>query len=237
MGYSFESAKAAYGTISLFVLVPSNADGSAPDMTYVPVLKKGATFRSSAGIGYTLLGDVDFSLPNNDIVAARFDSNSGNTTYYAIRSHGLVMSGTKRQVIIDLTEEDFTRFTRVYLGNNTITDVESCIDSEGNEWYEVEHLTQEVVYKEVINKDAKSDGVPSVLKPMVAARRFKVDRDETGVYAQFGFGNEQSDKLTGIVDPSRVSLNLHGKRNIVKSSFDPSELIGFCCDQLVRNRQ
>lgn len=225
LGYEFESSKAAFGIVSLFIVVPSNSDGSAPDFSYIPILKKGAIFTSTAGISYTLLSDVDFSMASNDIVAAKFDSNSGNTTFYAVRAHGQVKSGTKRFVTVDLTNEEYNRFRRVFLGNNTITDVESCIDSEGNEWYEVEHLTQEVVYKETTNKNAKNDGVQSILKPIIASRRFKIDRDDTGVYAQFGFGNEQDDQLTGIVDPSRVSLNIHGRRNITKTSFDPSELL------------
>ena len=225
LGYEFEGSKVTYGSVSLFLLVPSNSDGSAPDFRYMPVLKKGATFSSTDGTFFTLMSDVVFSLPKNDIVAAQFDSSSGNTTFYAVRAHGAVRSGIRNTVVIDLNNETFARFRRVYLGNNTLTDVESCIDTEGNEWYQVEHLTQEVVYKEVINSNAKNDGVPSILKPIVSARRFKLSRDENGVYAQFGFGNEESDVLTGIVDPSRVSLNIHGKRNISTTSFDPSELI------------
>lgn len=225
LGYDFEGSKVTFGSISLFILVPSNSDGSSPDFGYIPILKKGATFTAQDGTYFTLMADVDFSSATNDLVAAQFDSSSGNTSFYAIRAHGAVRSGTRNNVPVDLSAESFARFRRVYLGNNTLTDVESCIDTEGNEWYQVDHLTQEIIYKEVINSNAKNDGVSSILKPIVAARRFKLERDETGVYAQFGFGNEESDTLTGIVDPSRVSLNIHGKRNISKTSFDPSELI------------
>tara|TARA_Y100001973_G_scaffold55721_1_gene82312 strand:+ start:21607 stop:23409 length:1803 start_codon:yes stop_codon:yes gene_type:complete len=225
LGYEYASTKCAYGTVSLFILVPSNTDGSSPTSDYIPILRKGASFSSPDGTSFILLEDVDFSRANNDIVAAKFNDITGNTTFYAIRAYAQVRSGKNSNITVDLTNEDFSRFRKVRIGENTITDIISCVDSEGNEWYQVENLSQEIVYKDFTNPTAKIDGVPSILKPIIAARRFVVERTETGLYAQFGHGNENSDKLTGILDPSRVAISLHGRRNITNNSFDPNELI------------
>ena len=89
----------------------------------------------------------------------------------------------------------------------------------------MDYLTQEVVFKEMTNPNAASDGVRNILKPFIAARRFIVDQDETGTYIQFGFGSETDSETTGLVDPSRVALKMHGRRNITTTTFDPNEMI------------
>ena len=48
---------------------------------------------------------------------------------------------------------------------------------------------------------------------------------ETGTYIQFGFGSETDSETTGLVDPSRVALKMHGRRNITTTTFDPNEMI------------
>ena len=85
-------------------------------------------------------------------------------------------------------------------------------------------LAQEVIFVETTNKNASADGVRSILKPFVATRRFVTQRDDTGTYIQFGFGSEEEDS-TGLTDPSKIALNLHGKRTISQNSFDPAKLI------------
>ena len=53
-----------------------------------------------------------------------------------------------------------------------ISEIKSVFDSEGHEYYEVDHLTQDIVYVETTNPNAKADGVRSILKPRIVPRRF-----------------------------------------------------------------
>jgi phage-related baseplate assembly protein len=101
----------------------------------------------------------------------------------------------------------------------------SVKDSDGNTYYEVDNLSQEVVFKETTNREAASEGVRSILKPFVATRRFVVEQDDTGTYLQFGFGSEDSE-AEEIADPAKVFLEMHGKNYISTQTFDPSRLIG-----------
>ena len=48
-----------------------------------------------------------------------------------------------------------------------ISEIISIVDAEGNEYYEVEHLSQDMIYKEVSNANFKDDNVPSILKPLI----------------------------------------------------------------------
>lgn len=223
LGYNFSGTPTAYGTITTYILCPANAEGTAPDLTYLPTLKRGSVFSTDTGVNFILTEDIVFNDSKNEFVAARFNEATGATTYFAVRASGMVQSGLlfSSEVPVDSV---FERFKRVRVGDSDVSEIESVFDSEGNQYYEVDNLAQEVIFVETTNKDAVSDGVRSILKPFVATRRFVVQRDDTGTYIQFGFGSEGEDN-TGLTDPSKIALNLHGKNTISENSFDPTKLI------------
>ena len=225
VGFNFSGVSASYGIITIFMLIPANATGTAPDNRYLSVLKKGAQFQSTGGGIYTLLEDIRLDHPDNDFIAAQFDKETGATTYFAVRGYGQISSGAIKGVIVDLTDSAFKKFRKIRIGAPTITEVLSVVDSTGNRFYEVDYLTQETVYLETTNPMAKSEGVRSIIKPYVTARRFVFEQDSTGTYLQFGFGSDDDDD-TGLQDPSEVTLRLHGRNHITDSSFDPNNMLG-----------
>jgi len=224
LGYKFAGAPSSFGTVSLFILCPANTDGTAPDRTYLPILKAGTSFSTSDGGSFVLSEDVDFSHTSSDIVAARFNSSTGQTTYFAVRNYGQIQSGVLNIATVDLTNSNFERFKKVRVGSTNISEIISVYDSEGNRYYEVDNLSQEVVFVETTNQNAMTDGVRSILKPFATARRFTLEQDDTGTFLQFGFGSEETDNK-GITDPSRVALKMQGKDFISQKSFDPSKLV------------
>ena len=224
LGYNFSGIANSYGTVSLFVLIPANSDGTAPDSSYYPTLKRGSEFRATNGANFILTEDVDFSDTKNEVVAARFNVSTGATTFFAVRAYGQVVSGKFQRTVIDLTNEQFIRFRKATVGGPNISEIFSVVDTEGNKYYEVDYLSQETVYIETTNRNAASDGVRSILKPYVAPRRFVVQQDDTGTFLQFGYGSEEDD-TTGLVEPSKVAIEMYGKRYITDRSFDPTQLL------------
>ena len=111
------------------------------------------------------------------------------------------------------------------VGGDSIVEIIDVVDSDGNKYYEVDNLSQEVVFEETTNRNATADGVRSILKPFSAARRFVVEQDDTGTYLQFGFGSEASDE-DELVDPAKVAIQMHGKSYVSNFRFDPSKLVG-----------
>ena len=225
LGFKYSGAPSTYGIISLFCLIPANQDGTAPDFDYMPILQKGATFSSSGGGNYILTEDVNFGDLSNEIVAARFDDSYGATTFFAVKAYGQISSGQFSRASVNLTNSSFERFRRVRVGGDNVVEIISVVDSDGNKYYEVDNLSQEVVFEETTNRNASSEGVRSILKPFSAARRFVVEQDDTGTYLQFGFGSESSDE-DELVDPSKVAIQMHGKNYVSNFRFDPSKLIG-----------
>tara|TARA_R100001079_G_scaffold100217_1_gene64582 strand:+ start:17839 stop:19641 length:1803 start_codon:yes stop_codon:yes gene_type:complete len=225
LGYKFAGSASSYGTIAMFCLVPSNSDGTAPDYSYMPTIQRGTSFNSSNGGTFILTEDVRFDEPNNEIVAARFNDTTGETTHFAVKAYGQIVSGIHQRIVSDLSNSSFEKFRKVRVGGIDITEIISVKDSDGNEYYEVDNLAQEVVFKETTNQNALNDGVRSIMKPFVAARRFTFEQDDTGTFLQFGFGSETNES-DGLVDPAQVALKMHGKRSISDLSFDPSKLLG-----------
>jgi len=225
LGYKFAGKPSAYGQVALYCLIPANGDGTAPDSSYYPIVKRGTAFTNANGATYTLTEDVRFDADTTEIVAARFNTTTGATTYFAAKNYGQVVSGVFQRSTSDLTNATFKKFRKIKVGGVDTSEVISVKDSDGNEYFEVENLAQEVVFKEVTNKDAASDGVRSIIKPFVASRRFVVEQDDTGTYIQFGFGDE-TDEPEGLAEPSKLAIKMHGKREITALSFDPSKLLG-----------
>jgi len=222
MGYKFYGKPAAFGSVDIFILVPSLSGDLGPNSFLIPVIKKGTLLQSSSGASFTLTEDIDFNKSTVDVVSARF-SPDGATTEYALRSSGQVKSGGAYFEQITIGEREL--FKRVRIGPNGINEVISVFDTEGHEYFQVEHLSQEIVYVETTNPTAMEDGVRSVLKPQVASRRFVVEQDDTGTYLQFGSGAETEFDTDGLIDPSTVMLNMTGKNYITDDAFDPNKLI------------
>lgn len=222
-GYKYYGSPSAYGTATFYVLVPAATSGLGPDRNYIPVLKTGTRLQSSSGVIFLLTEDVDFSNVKNEVVAARFDNTTSNPTYYAIRAQGQVKSG--HYYVDEFEVGSYERNKRIRVGNNRINSIESVIDSDGNRYYEVDNLSQDVVYVEINNPTSNTDGVPSIIKPFKVPRRFVVLQDDSGTYIQFGFGEDETTTLDNIADPSTVVMEMTGKNYISDRSFDPNKLL------------
>lgn len=223
-GYKFYGRPAAFGVATFYALVPANSSGFGPNSSYIPTIKSGTEATTANGINFILLEDVDFSHPNNEVVAGKFDNDTGNPTHYAIRAQGLMKSGAYYSKSVAVG--DFTRFRKVKVGPQIINEIVSVYDSSGHQYFQVDHLSQEVVYREITNPNAASENVRSILKPFVASRRFTLEQDTTGTYLQFGYGSDTDDtKTAGIVDPAETVIKMYGKNYITDTAFDPTRLL------------
>jgi len=222
MGFKFNKSPSSYGVVQIFLLIPSSTSTGEPDMRYAATLKEGTRFSSDQGGTFTLIEDVDFSNTENKIIVARVNETTGAPTYYAIKSEGQVVSG---ELLEDFrTVGQFKRFLRVDLPGENIADVVSVFDSDGHEYIQVEHLSQDVVLKPIPNTNSTNDGVPNLIKKVSVPRRFVVEHDDDTTYIQFGYGSD-SELLSGsIADPSDVVLKRHGRNYISDTTLDPTSL-------------
>jgi hypothetical protein len=225
LGYKYETAASSYGAVELYILIPSNTNGIGVDSDYIPVLKRGSTFKSSTGGLYTLLENVDFSDEKNDIIAAKFDNDSSLTTHYAIKAFGTVVSGQLESEVIEIG--DPSPFRAVTLGPSNLAEIVSVVDGSGKTWYEVDELSQDTIYVPIRNTNSDKVDVPFILKAVAIPRRFTVVKEPGRTILQFGYGSE--DQLTpeveAVQDPSSVILKIHGRDYITDETFDPTNLL------------
>ena len=220
LGYKNEGVASTYGTVSLYVLVPASSTALGPDSNYIPLVARGTRFTSQTGLNFVLTENVDFSDSSNLTVVAAVDSSTGAPSYYAVKATGTVVSGYFSEETVSIGS--YERFLNVTLSANNIAEIISVFDSQGNEYFEVDYLAQDMVLKEIANTNYKSDNVPSVIKPYLVSRKFVVERDATRTYLQFGSGKEGESDV--VADPQSVAIDTYGKSYITDTTFDPTRL-------------
>ncbi len=220
LGYKSQGRPSTFGQISLFIIVPASTVALGPDEDYLPILRRGARFTSDTGLNFMLTENVDFADPKNDVAIARNDTTTGAPTHYAIRAYGGVVSGMMQQEEIEVGA--FQRFRTVELPAVNVTEIISVFDSQGREYFEVDYLAQDIVYKELSNNNFKNDNVPSVIKPYLVARKFVVEYQRDRTVLQFGSGNETESNV--IAKPQSVALDVYGKSYTTDRTFDPTKL-------------
>jgi len=224
LGYQPGGSPKATGQASFYILIPANANARGPNLNYLPILQRGTLLSTDTSAVYTLVEDVDFGASHNEVTVARVDNTTGNPTFFAVKAFGQVISG--KRFIETVSIGDYRRFLRLKLAQSNITEIISVKDSQGNEYYEVEYLSQDVVMSEVENTSSTRTAVPYIMRLKPVPRRFVSQYEVTGeTFIQFGYGSE--DNLTGdlIADPADVVLNVAGRNYVSDQTFDPTNLI------------
>ena len=220
LGYKSQGRPSTFGVVSLYVLVPASIAGLGPDEGYLPILKRGSRFTSQSGLNFVLTDNVDFSDSKNQVVVASVDSGTGAPTFFAIKAYGNVVSGFFRRELV--TVGDFERFKLLELEANNVSEIISVTDAEGNEYFEVENLSQDIIYKEISNNNFKNENAPSVMKPILVSRKFVSFTERNRTFIQFGSGNPNGSDV--VADPQKVALNIFGKSYVTDTTFDPTKL-------------
>ena len=220
LGYKHQGRSSTYGTVSMYVLVPASGVALGPDTRYIPIVKAGTRFTSETGLSFMLTENVDFSDSANPVVVATVDTSSGAPTYYAIKANGNAVSGQFSQEQIKIGT--YERFLKLRLASTNVAEITSITDSQGNEYYEVDYLAQDMVLKEIGNTNYKNDNVPSILKPLLVSRKFVVERDSRNTYIQFGSG--KANETNVVADPQAVAVNAFGRDYVTGTTFDPTRL-------------
>jgi hypothetical protein len=194
LGYKPKANPSAYGKVAVYVLFPANANGNAPDWSYSFTLQKGASVISSAGNRYITSEDIKIneSQKGVDYVVARVNSTTNVPTYYAVKVYIGVVSGAIKTATFPVS--DTIKFPKLFLGSLNIAEIIDVIDEDGNKYYQVPSLTQNVVYK-TYKYTSTDNTVTRVVKPIYALRRFLYLIENNNVYLQFGGRDINSDPV------------------------------------------
>ncbi len=225
LGYKFSSTVAAsQGVVALYTTLPAKTDGS-PDFTYNPTIKKGSLFNSSDGKTFTLVDDVTMYQADKSIIRASRKDDNGVNIEFAVKNYGKVISG--KVVQEKFTIGEFTKFKKITLGETDVTEIVSVFDDEGHEYYEVDYLTQNTLYREMKNTSVDSSTVPSVLRLYSTPRRFIAQRNENITSLTFGASSAltNQDYKDILSEPTTFILDIESKRFFSDKGFDPNTMV------------
>jgi hypothetical protein len=220
LGYKFSERSSTFGKVALFVVVPAASNALGPATNYIPILLRGTSFTAASGLSFILTENVDFSDPRNKTVVAATDQTTGAPSSFAIKAYGTVVSGLFGQEKI--TVGAFEKFKRIKLNSKNIVEIISVIDSNGNEYFEVDYLAQDYVYEEAGNNNFKNDNVPSILRPKLVQRKFITQNERRSTFLQFGSGQLIDEAVFS--QPVEVAANVFGKSYTTSKTFDPTRI-------------
>jgi len=224
VGYKQPLRANSFGVITLYVLIPVASNGTDPDVDYLPTLVRDSKFSSAGGQIFTLIDDVDFSNSDNEIITATSNTGDGAPTAYAVKAYGRIISGELNEQTINVG--NFTRFLTVSLSDPNITEIVSVVDTEGHEYFEVDYLSQDTVFRSVTNKDPETNRyVREKIVSTAVPRRFVTFNRFGQIFIKFGYGSESSLKTDNMTHPSNIALKMHGKEYEKEIGFDPSNLL------------
>jgi hypothetical protein len=233
-GVKIKGASPAFCDVTFTFKVDAEltAAGYYPKNAQMPVVKAGTKVTSNTGIVFTLVDDVDFSETNSkdEYIASYTISTtdaSGNPTSYIVSRAGTCASGDTAEDAFTFSS-DLTPFKTAVLTNANVSEILVVKDADGNEYYEVETLAQDTVFKSVDNLASDSYQVQDTLAVIPAPYRFttRVAADTGVVTLVFGSGDAASLDNDILPDPSEVALPLFGDRKVFsRTSIDPNSLL------------
>lgn len=234
LGYKPKVTSPATTTISVYQIVPAIGNGAlnVADDRFMLRIKEGMVIENASELKFRTLERVDFADGfNREITIYQRDSVTGEPTLYLIKKYVQAISATLREETFDFG--DYQPFRSIDLTDTNIIQIYDVRDSNGNKWYEVPYLAQEMVFLEYPNTELNDpdlaqfkETVPYVIKTIKTSRRFttRINPDATTTI-RFGAGDPTASDETLIPNLKNVGLGLPNSIEKLESSIDPTNFL------------
>lgn len=232
-GYKPKTSVAAQTVVSIYQQLPAKTvSGSVvPDYDYALTIRENSIISSQNGSTFLIQDKVDFSLSSSqDPTEVSVYQISGNIPqYFLLKKTRNAISAT-----INTTTYDFTNpqpFSTIDLNTNNFIKILDIIDSDGNEWYEVDHLGQEMILDSVKNTNLNDPNTtisdtPFLLKLKKVARRFSTRITSlSNIKIQFGVGSPNTVDEEITPNANNVGLGLPFKKDKLTAAYSPTNFL------------
>ncbi len=233
-GVKIGGASPAIVNVNFYAVIPATkVDGIyVPNTQYTPTIQAGTQVTSNSGIIFELTEDLNFGEVDVDgNLVAQYkiytQDASGNPTRFVLRVTGLCASARVATESFTIGN-DFVPFRTITLANQNVTEIISVFDLDGNQYYEVDTLTHDVVFRAIQNTSSDRGTVQDSLTLLPAPRRFITAASRVSGKTTLTFGSGDASSLDDdiIPDPSELALPLYGaKRTFSKAVIDPNTLL------------
>ena len=235
LGYKPKATSVATTNLDVFQLIPAQTIGGyKPDFNYALTINQPSSFTSTNNINFLLQNPVvfDFSSSFNPTEVTIYSVDSfNNPEYYLLKKSTPVISAER--VSKDFQIGNIERFLILDLIDEEIINIESVIDSDGNEYTEVPYLAQDTVFEDIANVQGNTTTLyenyletPYLLKIKRVPKRF-VSRFTADNILEIQFGAGDSSKTDEEILPVPDNIGLGGRdgRSKLDQSIDPSNFL------------
>ena len=234
LGYKPKVSAPSVTILSIYQLVPSIGSGgdNTFDSTYFLRIKEGMRSESTNGVQFITQDVVDFSDDRDrEITIYQRDGVSGEPTFYLVKKQVQAISAEIKTREVPFGA--FKEFQSIELSDTDIIDIYDVRDSDGNKFYEVPYLAQELVFTDYPNTENNDpdlfqfkETTPYILNTLKTSRRFvKQVNPNSTTTIQFGSGDPTVSEETIIPSFKNVGLGLPNSISKLEESFDPTNFL------------
>ena len=227
-GYKPKISTASQVVIDFYQQLPSKLSGLnyVPDFSYALTIPEAAIVTSDNGNSFIIQDKLDFAVSSSlDPTIISVYQVAGNAVqYFLIKKRRKAISST-------ITSQTFvfenpSPFQTIELDSSNFIKILDVIDSDGNKWYEVDHLGQEMVFDPIkntnINDPNKIDDTPFLLKLKKVSTRFTTRiLNQNTIQLQFGAGSPNDTDEETTPNLNNVGLGLLTNQEKLTSAYSP----------------
>jgi hypothetical protein len=227
-GYKPKTSTAAQVTIDFYQQLPAKTvSGSVvPDYDYTLNIGENTTITSQNGASFIVEDKVDFSISSSqDPTEVSIYQIAGDIPQY------FLLKKSRNAISAAITSQTFNfsepqQFTTINITNNNILKVLDVVDSDGNKWYEVDHLGQEMVLDPIkntnINDPNQNLSTPYLLRLKKVQRRFATRfTSNTNMQLQFGAGSPYDTDEEITPNPNNIGIGLPFMKDKLTAAYSP----------------
>lgn len=238
-GYKPKGKTPSEVDLDVYLIVPSELSGTVyvPDYDYGLKLHKSAlvTTNTTPIIYFQTDADVDFSQntirDKSEYVVYQYNATTGLPTHHLLKKVVKARSGKIETMYYNVDSP--SRFLDVKVDDTDVIEIVDVFDSDGNEWYKVDYLTQETIFEATSNTQTNdpilytdADEVPYLLKMLNVSRRFIEERDSDGyMHLRFGSGVSYNPDNEIIPNPWSIQVPISGSTTFTSPALDPTNFL------------
>jgi len=234
-GYKPKVTGLASVLLEFFQVVPAITSGGerVPDFSYSILVDSNSTISSQDDQSFIIEDPVDFSVSSSlDPTEVTISQITGNEPeFFLLKKTRKASSGVISTTTF--TIGNYSPFPTIEIDASDVAEIIDVFDSDGNQYYEVDYLGQELIYDNIKNTNVNdpnnylsSNDTPYILKTKQTQRRFATRfLNETTLQLQFGSGTPGDTDEEIIPNPDNVGLGLPFEKNKLTTAFSPTNFI------------
>jgi hypothetical protein len=227
-GYKPNVSTAAQTIVDFYQQVPSKLSASIyiPDYDYALTVNENATVTSQNGTSFIIQDKIDFSLSSSQdpTSISVYQVAANNPQYFLLKKSRKAVSAAINTQTFTFT--DPVPFNTITISANNFLKILDIVDSDGNKWYEVDHLGQEMVLDSIKNtnvNDPNANGnTPYLLRLKKVQRRFATKVISTTQFQlQFGAGSPTTTDEEITPNADNVGIGLPFEKDKLTAAYSP----------------